>query len=471
MRSNVAHRLHALAYAVVAIITLAVVGERCGADTLVLNNGRQYEGRLIAQDDRLVTFEIRRIGVNMTLRFQAAQVKQVISEVQDGPTYCVLSIVGTIGRDLEADSFVTADSFIQVLDEVRAIKPDYVILEIDSPGGSISEMDRIIAAITDARELKFIAYIKDAHSAAAVIALTCPTIFMDPNSSIGAAVPFSLGPDGTPQNIQEKWFSAIRAGFRNVARVGGHSPLLLRGMSETEIELAVVEQSGQLVIIEPAHDHTGRILKPKGQILTLTADEALACGLSEATVESNDAIRQHLGLASWHPTLTNARDYIINKSRREKRRVVIAREQAERARVEAERRAAIETALKQKQDARQAHIDRISPTLSHIEIRLAELDAQGHAAIQAEYELDAWQRDQLASLRTEYYQLLDLANLSRYSFGEIRLIEIEYQRQQSLISEDYQRRASEARERRNRAVMEADQLRRQHEELVRSVPQ
>ena len=358
-----------------------------------------------------------------------------------------------------------------MLDEVRAVKPDYVILDIDSPGGAIPEMDRIIAAITDARELKFIAYVKNAHSAAAVIALTCPTIFMDPNSSIGAAVPFSLGPDGTPQNIQEKWFSAIRAGFRNVAKVGGHSPLILRGMSETEIELAVVQQGGQPVVIEPNTDNSGRIIKPKGQILTLTADEALACGLSEATVKSNDAIRQHLGLESWHPKLTYARDYIIRKSRSEKRQAVVAREQAERAREESDRQAAIETALKQQQDERQAHIDRISPTLSQIEIRLAELDAQEHAAIQAEHELETQKRNQLASLKTEYYQLLDEANISRYPVSKIRLLDIEYQRQQSLIREDYQRRAYDARERRNSAVREANHLRRQYQELVSSVPQ
>ena len=464
MRSNTYHRLRALAYAVAAIVTLAVAGQHCWADTLVLNNGRQYEGRLISQDDRLVTFEISQIGVRMILRLSASEVKQVISEVQEGPTYCVLPIVGTIGRDLEADAYVTADAFIQVLDEVRTVKPDFVILTIDSPGGAIAEMDRIIAAIADARELKFIAYIKDAHSAAAVIALTCPTIFMAPNSSIGAAVPFNLGPDGTPQNIQEKWLSAIRAGFRNAAQLGGHSPLILRGMSETEIELAVVQQGGQPVVIEPATDSTGRIIKRKGEILTLTADEALACGLSEATVESNDAIRQHLGLESWHPTLTYARDYIIGKSRSEKRQVVIARQQAEQ-------QAAIETALKQRQDERQAHIDRITPTLSRIETRLAELDAQAHAASQAEHELDAQQRHQLASLETEYYQLRHEANWSRYPAGEIRLLEIEYQRQRSFIIGDYQQRTTDVRERRNRAVLEAKQLRRQHRQLVESVPQ
>ncbi len=453
MRPNAYHRLHALAYAVAAIVSLAVAGQHCWADTLVLNNGRQYEGRLISQDDRLVTFEISQVGVRMILRLAASEVKQVISEVQEGPTYVVLPILGTIGRDLEADSYVTADAFIQVLDEVRMAKPNFVILVIDSPGGAIAEMDRIIAAIADASELKFIAHIKDAHSAAAVIALTCPTIFMAPNSSIGAAVPFSVGPDGTPQNIQEKWLSAIRAGFRNAAKLGGHSPLILRGMSEMEIELAVVQQGGQPVVIEPATDNTGRIIKLKGQILTLTADEALACGLSEATVASNDDIRQHLGLESWHPTLTYARDYVINKSRSEKRR------------------AAKESAFRQRQDERQAVIDRIAPTLSQIEARLAELDAQAQAARLAEQELDAQQRHELASLETEYYQLLSVAAWSRDPHGESRLLNIEYQRQRSFIIGDYQQRLTYVRERRNKAVLEAEQLRHQHRELVISVPQ
>ena len=78
MRSNVYHRLHRLTYAVAAIVTLVVAGQHCCADTLVLNNGRQYEGRLISQDDRLVTFEISQIGVRMILRLSASEVKQVI---------------------------------------------------------------------------------------------------------------------------------------------------------------------------------------------------------------------------------------------------------------------------------------------------------------------------------------------------------------------------------------------------------
>jgi membrane-bound serine protease (ClpP class) len=176
-----------------------------------------------------------------------------------------------------------------------------VILQIDSPGGDVEEKSKIVRVMADNRDLKFVAHVRQAISAAAIVAMGCPHIVMAPGASIGATVVFRVGPNGTPQNIEEKWESAIRAEERGVAAMGGHSDLWIRGMSEMDLELHVVTgDDGRPRVCEGPAPEGATVLKKKGQILTVTAAEALAAGLSEATVRDVSEIRELLGVPKWH---------------------------------------------------------------------------------------------------------------------------------------------------------------------------
>ncbi len=52
-----------------------------------------------------------------------------------------------------------------------------------------------------------------------------------------------------------------RAMFRTAAELGGHSTLVMRGMMEPDIELAVRTENGRPVVVE---GRNGKILKSKG---------------------------------------------------------------------------------------------------------------------------------------------------------------------------------------------------------------
>ncbi len=428
------------AWIIVAIVISALTPTTSVADTLVLQDGRRFEGALISRDGEQVVFEVQAVGVRMTVRHRVSSVKEIVEvERPTGPTYCILPVIGVIGQGGGGQAQITADAFIQGLDEALAARPDYIVLVIDSPGGRLDDLDRIIDAIAEARRRnrgqEFVAFVHDAQSAAAVIAMACPKVFMAGGSSIGAAVPFQFGPDGTPQNIREKWLSAIRAGFRSAARLGGHSPLLVRGMSETGIELSVVQRGGAPVVVEvPGDGESGELIKRKGEILTLTASEALACGLSDGDADSLAHVREQLGLASWSRVSTDAWEHVMDRSRSE-----------------------------QQQALRNTRVQAVSPVLIQIDEALAKIESQIEIAKQTERDLADQKRQANAELDAEFRRWLPEV---RRSPGHTRALEADYRRQRAQITQEYEQHLAELRAKRQEAVRYAQELRRKRIELL-----
>ncbi len=207
-----------------------------------------------------------------------------------GPAYYVLPIAGEIGVEVKAQ-------YLEKALELTRGRPHILVLYIDSLGGSVSEMEKIISVLAKAKSARPVAYVRRALSAAAVIAIACPEICMSPEASIGSAVPFKIGTDGKPKAVDEKLKSAIRAQFRIAAELGEHSPLIVEGMMDLNLELAVRTKDGK---VEVARGRDGKILKRRGEILTLTGKEAVACGLAKGiAAEPADAYRA-LGLKQWH---------------------------------------------------------------------------------------------------------------------------------------------------------------------------
>jgi membrane-bound serine protease (ClpP class) len=298
------------AAAIVLLITVP-----CAADTLQKTDGSVLEGKVVAQTADVVTFEMNEGGITLRQRIPRSKVRSIQVAAREGVGYCAIPLCGDIGTEVKAADLKKA------LDEARRGDAQYVILVIDSPGGSIAERNELLSVLAQTTDLKLVAYVKRALSAAAVLAIACPQIYMDPNASIGAAVAYKIGPDGTPKDIEEKFQSAIRAGERAAAKLGGHSDLWIRGMSEIELELAVVREEGHPPrIVEAGPDVEGQIIKKKGQILTMTAQEALDAGLSAGTVREIAAIRGELGLKAWHNTGDQASSIMASKAKEAKAR-------------------------------------------------------------------------------------------------------------------------------------------------------
>ena len=158
--------------------------------------------------------------------------------------------------------------FRRAFREVSRLKPDAVILELDTPGGGLNETREIINWIRSTRKsgTEVYAYVKqDALSAGAILSLSCKAIYMSESGIIGSAMPISISPLGggvqeLPEDIKEKMLSAVRAIVLGLAQENGY-----RG------ELAIA-------MVDPQHPDVmdgERVISPKGKLLNLTARDAI----------------------------------------------------------------------------------------------------------------------------------------------------------------------------------------------------
>ena len=144
------------------------------------------------------------------------------------------------------------------LKEAIEQKMDAVILDMDTPGGSLGTTFEILEAL-EKFEGQTITYInKDAVSAGAFIAAATHEIYFAPNGVIGAAAPVSGSGQDIDKTMKAKVVSYLKARIRSISEGKGY-----RG----EVISAMIDEQSEFKIGE-------RVLKKKDELLSLTAKEA-----------------------------------------------------------------------------------------------------------------------------------------------------------------------------------------------------
>ena len=135
-----------------------------------------------------------------------------------------------------------------------------LILDMNTPGGEGEAMKEIMATIAKFEPAnRTYTYVnQEAFSAGAFISASTREIWMAPGAIIGAASPVTLGQEG-PKELPPKFVSAYAAIIRSAAEQNGHNPAVFDAM--------VNKQTGLRI--------DGREIVPKGDILTLTTQEAM----------------------------------------------------------------------------------------------------------------------------------------------------------------------------------------------------
>ena len=292
-------------------------------DTLVTRDGKTFEGRIISRGSSIV-FEAQKYGSKITMTFPKTSVASLTEGPIKGPshkvpvhpgtralgalppepkappvksypgaTYYVIPLAGEVGKTLVADLLAKS------LADAARRNPTAVVLHVDSPGGIITEVERLVAAIRKYKKgLRIVVLVKRAISAAAIASLAANEIYVQPGGVIGAATAFRLTPAGTPAAVNEKIQSVWRATARNSAAAGGHSPLLANAMIDASARLYVVHRGGKKVIVEQPVPGCSVVTRP-GKLLMMTADEALACGLAAGKAEDFAELGKLLDHAGW----------------------------------------------------------------------------------------------------------------------------------------------------------------------------
>jgi len=138
-----------------------------------------------------------------------------------------------------------------------------VIFDMDTPGGSIFAMQKIIALITKELDKVYtVAYVRDeAISAGAVISMACDEIIMAPASKLGDSMPIMMGPGGgvTPMSkeLRGKMESYLQADITLLVERIGHSIVLCESMITMTKRVWLIRnpETRELKLVDPDIDN------------------------------------------------------------------------------------------------------------------------------------------------------------------------------------------------------------------------
>ncbi len=206
------------------------------------------------------------------------KLKQYIHFNADGPN--------TIGHIIIEDhsGSINQSTWLYVknaLEAYKKIKPIFIILELNTPGGEVYAAQKISDALKNfdiQYDIPVVCFINNwAISAGAMLAYSCRFIVVAKDASMGAAEPLIVGENSQMLPASEKINSALRADFANRANFFGRNPLIAEAMVDKDLILVVrngkvikLDSESQIRTEGPAADI---VLSPKGKLLTLNADQ------------------------------------------------------------------------------------------------------------------------------------------------------------------------------------------------------
>jgi membrane-bound serine protease (ClpP class) len=144
------------------------------------------------------------------------------------------------------------------LKEAQAEGVGTVVIDMETPGGDLGTTLEIMAAL-DKFEGETIVYVnKEAISAGAIISSAADEIYFAPGGVIGAAAAVSGGGEEVAETMKQKINSYLSAKVRSLNAGKAYRADAVRAMMDADFEFKI----GDVVV------------KPKGELLSLTADEA-----------------------------------------------------------------------------------------------------------------------------------------------------------------------------------------------------
>jgi len=178
--------------------------------------------------------------------------------------------------ELKADIDPSSNRHIKLaLEKAIEVKADYVIIEMDTYGGMVTDADEIRTAILEFEKPVYVYINKDAASAGALISIACDSIYMSPAASIGAATVVTQDGAAAP----DKYQSYMRSIMRSTAEAKGRDP---------KIAEAMVDQN---LVVEGVSE--------EGAVITFSTSEAIKHGYCEAEVSSIEEILKRTNVENY----------------------------------------------------------------------------------------------------------------------------------------------------------------------------
>ena len=226
----------------------------------------------------------------------------------EAPKARVIRIEGMIEPTLEA--FV-----MRQIDRAKSSGANMLIFEIDSPGGFLLSSENLSMAIADLSEhdIRTVAYVpvktyKGAYSGAAIIALGCDEIYMQPDAQIGDAGPIEMHEGGQFQHAPEKVLSPLREKLRRMAEKKHRPPAIAEAMADKDLVVYQVTHKREPTRVwymtesefeEKKDDWIKGPPVPESReanLLTINGRRAHELKIAERPVHDMDELKQQLGI-------------------------------------------------------------------------------------------------------------------------------------------------------------------------------
>jgi membrane-bound serine protease (ClpP class) len=145
------------------------------------------------------------------------------------------------------------------LKEAISEKADVVVLDLKTPGGALDVTMEMMEAL-EKYPGQTIAYVdNEAMSAGAFVSAVAGEIWFAPDGIIGAAAPVTSTGQDVDATMKQKLVSYLKARMRATSEGKGYRGQVISAMIDADLELKV----------------GGQVLKEKGELLSLTAAEAM----------------------------------------------------------------------------------------------------------------------------------------------------------------------------------------------------
>lgn len=175
------------------------------------------------------------------------------------------------------------------LDHYKKLKPAFIILRLNTPGGEVYAAQQISDALHEIDtqfNIPVIAFIDNwAISAGAMLAYSCRYISCVKDASMGAASPVIMGEGGQMTEASEKINSAIRTDFANRARYFDRNPNIAEAMVDKDVIL--VFRHGKVIKLDSEDQirskgpNPDRVISNKGKLLTLDSGQLIEFGVAD----------------------------------------------------------------------------------------------------------------------------------------------------------------------------------------------
>jgi len=137
-------------------------------------------------------------------------------------------------------------------------KADAVLLDVNTPGGALGVTFDIMEALSKFQGETLTFVNKEAMSAGAFVSATTGEIWFTPDAVIGAAAPVSSDGKDIDVTMKQKVVSYLKARVRAISEGKGYRGEVISAMIDSDYELKIGD----------------KVIKPKGELLSLTASEA-----------------------------------------------------------------------------------------------------------------------------------------------------------------------------------------------------